>query len=184
MNRVARVLLSAIGVMAVAVLAVGTARTTDARFIGATTASATVEAGEVDLVAGTDSPTPLVGLDLLPDAAVTSCYLLRYDGTIADVEVELLVDVIASTGLDDHVILTVERGTGATDSSCAGFVADETVLTARLAELTPDVAPSRPIWAARDRGDETWMKVTADLDDDPIVAGKSVDFILLWRAEP
>lgn len=183
MNRLARVLLSAIGVMAFVVLALGTVRTTDARFISTTSASATIEAGVVELVSGTDSPSRLVGLDLLPDAAVSNCFLLRYAGTINNVEVELLAEITASTGLEDHVQLTVERGSGANDRTCAGFVADETVLTSDLRELDPTVAPVRPLWRSVASGDETWMRVTARLDDDPNVAGKSVDFRLLWRAE-
>ena len=115
-------------------------RTSRAAFIATTENSGnSIIAGDV-VITDDDSGTVAMfaATSFTPGETATECIAVRYEGTIADPDrVRLFsggyTDVggpdPASVGLSQHVLLTVEEGTGASLGNCGGFTPAATIVS-------------------------------------------------------
>ena len=112
-----------------------------------------------------------------PGASVTECIAVTYDGTIPDPSAVRLysggfTDVAgpdpASSGLSDHLVLTVEEGTGATFGDCSGFVAGPTIVSgvtlAAFDTTRTDYASGAGVWDPSATGESVSYRFTVTLD--------------------
>lgn len=132
--------------MAVAILAVlfGSlliVRTSSAAFTATTDNTGnSVIAGDVVLGDDDSGTSPMFTETAFgPGETATACIEVTYDGTIPDPQAVQLysggyTDVAgpdaASTGLSDHLLLTIEQGTNGTFGNCSSFVSGSNLVTA------------------------------------------------------
>ena len=129
-----------VALVALAVVALLVVRTSRAAFVATTdNRGNSFVAGDVVL---SDDDAGVAALfsetDFVPGASVEACIAVRYEGTIADPGPVVLysggfVDVPgpdpASVGLSDHLVLTVEEGTGGSFGDCGGFSPSSTIVS-------------------------------------------------------
>lgn len=129
-----------VGAVALAVVALLVVRTSRAAFNATTdNRGSSFIAGDVVL---SDDDTGARALfteaQFVPGATVAECIAVRYEGTINDPGPVALysggyTDVTgpdtASEGLSEHLLLTVEEGTGGSFGNCAGFRRTTTVVS-------------------------------------------------------
>ncbi|MEO2105643.1 MAG: hypothetical protein ABGZ36_08375 [Actinomycetota bacterium] len=112
-----------------------------------------------------------------PGATVRECIEVTYDGTIPDPAAVRLysggfTDVPGpaptSTGLSDHLVLTVEEGTGATFGDCSTFVAGSTIVSgvtlAAFDTARTDYATGAGVWDPSATGEAISYRFSVTLD--------------------
>ena len=124
--------------------------------------------------------------DIWPGLTIEDCVLVAYTGSVSDVDIRLLGEIGATTGLDQYLAARIEVGSGGDSGSCAGFTAfGGPVFDGNLAALaagTYSTAPS--ILPDAMPGDEVSLRITVEVLDDNAAQGLTADFSLLVEARP
>jgi hypothetical protein len=135
--------------------------------------------------------------DLAPSAPVAECIVVTYDGSIttglSDVRMFASgLDDPAGDGLGDHLLVTVEEGTGADFDdplgSCNGFTASGTVFTDEpLSTLAGQTfATANPgTWVPSSAPESVSYRVTVALASNPpaAVEGDAVTVNFVWQVQ-
>lgn len=122
---------------------------------------------------------------MAPGNTGTKCINVEYDGDVL-ADVELYVSASGGT-LAPYVDLTVDAGTGATDSACAGFtpLAPVSTFSGTLASFTAthgSYANGFGTWAPSVPDSVRSYRFTYTLQDDDNAQAQSANVTLLWEA--
>lgn len=132
--------------------------------------------------------------NVTPGATGSKCITVTTTSTVAGV-VKAYVTRLGAQGLEDHIQLQVEGGTGGSFASCDGFVPEGTGLAAvplsTLAAVSYDYATGGSPWTTTGVSGEsktfraTWTFDTTGLTQAEIDAlqGKSVSLDIVWELQ-
>lgn len=125
--------------------------------------------------------------NMAPTQVSTRCIAVSYSGSL-NANVRLYGAISGGTGLEDYLDLTVERGSGGSFASCAGFVSAETVYTGTLAGFTAahtSYATGAGTWAPTGGApvDAMTYRVVVTLQDDDAAQGLASTASFTWAAQ-
>jgi hypothetical protein len=137
-------------------------------------------AGTVNLT--DDSSSALfTAASLVPGDTDQKCILVTYSGSLA-AGVKVYVSSLTGT-LGPYLTMTIEQGTGATSSSCTGFV-PETSTTQKVSTLGTDWATGFGTWAPTGVGTPTKAyRFTYAIDADNAAANRTAGITFTWQAQ-
>ncbi len=86
--------------------------------------------------------------------------------------------------LAPYLNLTIERGTGGSNASCAGFTAQATVYSGTLASMPTTYTAAGPAteWNPSAATETRTYRISGSIADSPAIAGKSANATLTWTA--
>lgn len=180
----------AVGVVSalVLLLALTTVRSSNAAFTATTVnAASTWSAGTVAL-ADDDAGSAMFSVSgMLPGVASTRCISVSYGGS-ANAAVRLYGAITGGTGLGPYLNLTIERGTGGSFASCAGFTATETAYTGTLsafAAAATGFGTGVGTWAPLGGvpGQNASYRFTVSVQDNNLAQGLSATATFTWEAQ-
>jgi hypothetical protein len=117
-----------------------------------------------------------------PGDPVDECQVLTYTGSHLPVDVSLTAAVSAG-GLEHHLDLIVEHGTGGRHGDCSGFVSHGVVFSGTIGELGTASA-DRPlvVWSPVRAGDSRTFRLVVELEGDPDAQGGTAAASVVWEA--
>jgi hypothetical protein len=116
-------------------------------------------------------------------ATGTRCIQVAYTGTLA---AEVRLHASGTGALAPYLTLAVERGSGATTGSCAGFVPAGTVFSGTLDDLITnhsDYSAGVDSWSVPTPPASRSYRVTYTLASTAAAQGKAADAVLTWEAQ-
>jgi hypothetical protein len=154
---------------------------TDAAFTASTTNQPnTWQAGSV--VLGDDDGTTAMfdEAGLVPGDSGENCIVVTFDG---DTEVDVrLFATLGTSGLEDHLDVVVEAGTGGGFGDCTGFTASQQVHAGTLASMPSSYAAAASPWSPTAAGQSLTYRFAWTLADDPAAMGEQVSATFMWEA--
>lgn len=173
---------------AAAIVLVAGWQTSTAKVVGSTdNAGNRWTAGRVDLDLGQPATLALNTSDIWPGKPVTDCIVVRYVGTVPDVDVRLFGEVDGGTGLDRFLEARIETGRAPDPGSCDGFVPTGDIL---FAGPLPDLHRQSGYDAAielmphAEPGDEISLRIGVEVADDNAAQGLTAGFSLVMEVRP
>ena len=145
-----------------------------------TIASSHIEAGTISIDDDDEGRSLIEQTNMAPGRPEEQCIQVIYEGTI--VPVSLTLAAKTSGGLAPHLMMTIERGTGASYDSCSAFVATDVVFTGRLSELT-DISPMS-LGRVLNRGDSSSFRIVFELADEEAAVGQTSATDFIWEVTP
>lgn len=146
-------------------------------------------AGTVELADDAAGRVLFTAPDAKPGDGGENCITVTSTGSLA-AEVRLYADDVTGTaGLADHLLLTVEQGTGGAPGLCAGFSAEATVFDGRLAGFTgahSSFGTGAATWSpSGDATESRAFRLTWKLADDApnSVQGGTASTTFVWEAQ-
>lgn len=174
----ARAFAAALSALAISTLVVTT--TSNALQPDGTIAANHLEAGTISIT-DDDGGRSLVELtNMAPGRENEQCIRVIYEGSVVPVTLTLAA---TTTGeLPPHVMMGIERGTGAGYDTCENFVATDSVFTGRLSTLA-EVSPM-PLGRLLNQGESVSFRFTFELADEEAAIGKAAATDFIWEVTP
>ena len=145
-----------------------------------TIAANSLSAGTVSITDDDGGRSLVELMNMAPRHVEEQCINVVYEGSI--VPVTLTLAATTNGGLAPHVMMTVERGTGAGYDDCDNFEATETVFTGRLSDLV-ELSPV-PLGRLLNQGDTISFRFEFELADEEAAVGQSSATDFIWEVAP
>ncbi len=174
----ARAFAAALSALAISSLVVTTS--SQALAPDGTIAANSFSAGTVSITDDDEGRSLVELMNMAPRRVEEQCINVVYEGSI--VPVTLTLAATTTGGLAPHVMMSVERGTGAGYDDCDNFEATETVFTGRLSDLV-ELSPVS-LGRLLNQGDAISFRFEFELADEEAAVGQSSATDFIWEVAP
>lgn len=188
------------GLLGLALVAMMITRTSAAAFSATTDNTGNYFNGGTVTLTDDDGALALFSVDAMdPGDTATGCIEVSYEGTITTPSAVKVYSAgytnvagadAASVGLSDHLVVTIEEGTGSVFNDCSAFVPTSEVLAATdltsFAAAHSDYATGLGTWTPAATGETTAYRVSVQLDaavPDAEEGAGTQDVAIVWEIQ-